>query len=140
MLTPAQFKGNQDNGTLRRFTTLDFEVYYADTTVMDYAPPAIWKVDGLVFMNAAHFWVVAQDSSGIQRVVMVYTQDGMNWQSADLINTSQDHWETTLPAAKGQFIYFVQVVDGAGNVTVTANKGLFFEPARHDVYLPVVMR
>jgi hypothetical protein len=31
-------------------------------------------------------------------------------------------------------------VDGAGNVTVTSNKGLYFEPSRREVYLPLVLR
>jgi hypothetical protein len=32
------------------------------------------------------------------------------------------------------------VVDGAGNVTVTSNKGLFFEPTRNEVHLPLIVR
>jgi hypothetical protein len=45
-----------------------------------------------------------------------------------------------LTGLTGQFIYLVQAVDGAGNVTITSNKGLFFEPERHQIYLPIVMR
>jgi hypothetical protein len=32
------------------------------------------------------------------------------------------------------------VVDGAGNVTVSANKGLFFEPTRNEIFLPLLVR
>jgi hypothetical protein len=74
-------------------------------------------------------------------VVMVYTQDGSTWHSRDLdYDPFEDRWETHLTGLVDRFIYFVQVVDGAGNVTVTSNKGLFFEPTRNDIYLPLVMR
>jgi hypothetical protein len=72
---------------------------------------------------------------------MAYTQDGNLWQSRELNYVPfQDHWETHFAALGGQFIYFIQVVDGAGNVTVTSNKGLFFEPKRPGIYLPLVLR
>jgi hypothetical protein len=32
------------------------------------------------------------------------------------------------------------VVDGAGNVTATSNKGLFFEPTRNEINSPPVVR
>ena len=91
--------------------------------------------------NEADFRVSAEDTSGIQRVVMVYTRDGSEWGSHDLsYNTDRDLWETHLTELVDQFIYFVQVVDGAGNVTVTSNKGLFFEPKRYAIYLPLILR
>jgi hypothetical protein len=97
-------------------------------------------VESVAFKNEADFWVSAQDTSGIQRVVMVYTQDGGTWQSRVLDRVAPDRWETHLTGLADRFIYFVQVVDGAGNVTVTSNKGLFFEPTRNDIYLPLVMK
>jgi hypothetical protein len=140
VVVPAQFQGDQDGGTLRRFTTLEFQVVYTDATSTDFAPPVVWTVEGAAFKNAADFWVSAQDTSGIQRVVMVYTQDGSHWQSHDLNGVAPDRWETHLTGLVDRLIYFVQVVDGAGNVTVTSNKGLFFEPTRNEIYLPLVMK
>ncbi len=117
------------------------QVYYTDTAVTDFAPPAVWQVESFAFMGQADYWVTAQDTSGIQQVLMVFTQDGSHWNSVDLAYSSErDRWEKHLTGVTGQFTYFVQVVDGAGNVTVTSNKGLFFEPTRHQIYLPVVMR
>jgi hypothetical protein len=141
VVVPAQFHGDQDSGTLRRFTVLEFQVYYTDTASTDFAPPAIWTVEGVALKDEADFWVSAEDTSGIQRVVMVHTRDGSHWQSRDLeYDTNRDRWETHLAGLADQFIYFIQVVDGAGNVTVTSNKGLFFEPTRNEVYLPLVLR
>jgi hypothetical protein len=46
-----------------------------------------------------------------------------------------------LTGLAGPFTYLMQVVDGAGNVTTTSNKGLLFQPAiRYQVYLPVIMQ
>ena len=52
---------------------------------------------------------------------------------------ARNRWELHLADLTGQLSYFVQAVDGAGNVTVTANKGLFFTPTR-TLYLPLIMR
>jgi hypothetical protein len=85
--------------------------------------------------------VHAEDTSGVQRVLMVYTLDGIVWRSRDLAcNEQEDRWGTHFSGLSDEFIYFVQAVDGAGNVTVSSNKGLFFEPIRPMVYLPLVMR
>jgi hypothetical protein len=141
VVVPAQFQGDRDSGKLRRFTALEFEVYYTDTASIDFSPPIVWTVEGSALGAEADFQVDAEDTSGIQRVVMAYTQDGSQWQIRDLDYAPlQDRWERHFTGLADQFIYFVQVVDGAGNVTVTSNKGLFFEPTRHQLYLPLVMR
>jgi len=140
-VVPAQFQGNQDSGTLRRFTALQFQVHYADSFNTDFSSPVVWMVTGVAVGNQADLRVTAQDSSGVERVLIVYTQTGTNWVSRDLAyNPTLDRWETHLTGLAGPFFYFVQAVDGAGNVTVTSNKGLFFEPIRHNVYLPLVVR
>ena len=71
---------------------------------------------------------------------MAYTHDGNQWLSRNLAyNAAMDRWETHFDDLSGQLIYFVQAVDGAGNVTVTANKGLFFRPT-YNLLLPLVIR
>jgi hypothetical protein len=140
-VVPAQFRGNQDSGTLRRFTQLTLQVYYTGTASGDFAPPVVWKVDSVALESDADFWVTAEDPSGIQQVLMVYTEDGSHWYSRDLgYSPSRGRWETSFTGLADDFIYFVQVVDGNGNVTVTSNKGLFFEPTRHEIYLPLLAR
>jgi hypothetical protein len=117
-------------------------VYYTDTTSIDFAPPIIWAAESLSFGGETNFGVITQDSSGIQRVLMAYTENGTDWQTQDFEPNPflEDRWETRMTNTGDQFIYFIQVVDGAGNVTVTANKGLFFRPTRNDVYLPMITR
>ena len=118
-----------------------FQVYYADSFNTDFSSPVVWMVTGVAVGNQADLKVTAQDSSGVERVLMVYTQTGTNWVSRDLAyNPTLDRWETRLTGLAGPFFYFVQAVDSAGNVTVTSNKGLWFEPIRHQVYLPLVVR
>jgi hypothetical protein len=142
VIVPAQFQGYEGSGALRRFTSLQFQVYYAESSDDDFTVPTVWKVESQVTGSGVDFWVTTEDDSGIQRVVIAYTEEGSDqWQSHDLeYDSSQDQWEGQLGGLSGKFVYFVQVVDGAGNVTTTSNKGLFFEPARHTIYLPVVMK
>ena len=40
---------------------------------------------------------------------------------------------------ESQVVFFIQAVDTAGNVTVSGNKGHYFEPEGTDVYLPVIL-
>jgi hypothetical protein len=141
VVVPTQFRGNEISGTLRRFDGLAFEVYYTDTVAVDYTPPIIWEVRSVALEDEADLTVHAEDTSGVQRVVMAYTLDGMAWRSRDLTYYEQeDRWRTHFNGLSDEFIYFVQAVDGAGNVTVTSNKGMFFEPTRPTVYLPLVLR
>jgi hypothetical protein len=72
---------------------------------------------------------------------MLYTEDGSQWQSVDLNHVSlQDRWEVEINGLCGQVVYLIQVIDGAGNVTVTSNKGAYFEPGPSEIYLPLVLR
>ena len=103
--------------------------------------PSIWEADSLVFQGVATFKVLAQDDSGIERVVVTYSQDGLNWQSADLTyNSLTGRWEGSLPGVSKEANYFVQAVDKAGNVGMSANKGLFFRPEEHLAFLPLIMK
>jgi hypothetical protein len=141
VLVPAQFQGDQDSGTLRRFTQLEFEVYYTDTVSADFSSPVVWAVESKEYENEADFWVTTEDTSGIQRVVMAYTQDGVIWKIQDLAPDPSEErlWSTHMAGLSDQFVYFIQVVDGAGNVKVTSNKGLLFEPIEINVYLPLTL-
>jgi len=141
VIVPAQFQGYEGGGTLRRFNELQFTVYYADDDNDDFTPPTVWKVEGEGSEGEADFWVTAEDDSDIQRVLMAYTNDSDQWQSRDLsYNGSQDRWETHFSGLSGRFVYFVQVVDGAGNVTVTSNKGLYFSAPWYEIYMPIIFR
>jgi hypothetical protein len=104
-------------------------------------PPTVWAVEDETSGSEATFSVLAEDASGVQRVVIAYTTDGTAWRSADLAYVPQrDRWEIDFGGMSGQFRCFFQVVDGAGNVAVTVNKGLYFEPPERGVYLPLLLK
>jgi hypothetical protein len=139
VITPAQFQGSQNMGELRRFTELTFTVAYSDG--LDFTPPAIWHVSSGLVAETTSFEVSAGDASGIERVLVTYSADGQHWQSTDLAYRAYtDLWEGSLTGLTAETSYFVQVMDGAGNVTASDNKGQYFTPERHEIYLPVVLR
>jgi len=141
VVVPAQYYGNEASGVERLFGQMDFTVYYAWEGEDDFLAPDIWQVEGLIFRDTATFQVQAEDDSGVERVVVTYSQDGGQWQSADLTYDSLSGlWGGELVGLSGEVSYFIQAVDGAGNVSLSANKGLFFEPEERNVYLPLVLR
>ena len=143
VVVPAQFRGNQNEGLQRRFTQMHFAVTYSDSD--DWMPPAIWQAKGELKDDALHLSVAAGDASGVERVLVTYTDTGAtsdeaNWESLDLVyNEYAERWEGALFGLSGQTVFFVQAVDTAGNVTVSGNKGHYFEPERSSVYLPVIL-
>ncbi|RLC62322.1 MAG: hypothetical protein DRI48_09690 [Chloroflexi bacterium] len=120
---------------------MNFDVYYAAQDQTDFTPPAIWEVEGLIQEDRAAFRVLAQDDAGVERVVVSYSTDGESWHSLDLAyDGDSGYWQGQLSGLSGKVRYFVQAVDRAGNVSMSTNKGLFFEPEEHTIYLPLVLR
>jgi hypothetical protein len=141
VVLPGQYRGDEKEGTERLFEELAFEVYYAPESEEDFLAPSIWEVAGTAAEGGATFQVMAQDGSGVERVVVGYSEDGEQWHTIDLSPNSQSgYWEGDLAGLSGEISYSIQVVDGAGNVSLSANKGLFFALEKHDIYLPVVLR
>lgn len=86
--------------------------------------------------------VGAEDISGILSGLVTYTDGGGEWHSADLAYApALAKWVAEIPAALSTR-YFVQMVDGAGNVTVADNKGRYYAVAFAGVkrYLPAMAR
>ena len=82
----------------------------------------------------------ADDRSGIVRVVVTIDRGGV-WQSYDLTyDPSLDRWTGEIDGLTGRVNYFVQVVDSAGNIALSENKGAFFEPIDYSAYLPIVLK
>jgi hypothetical protein len=141
VVVPAQYQGTEQSGTEKLFQKMEFDVYYAHEQEDDFVVPDILKVEALTVQDATSFQVEVEDESGVERVVVTYAEDGEHWQSQDLIYDSlSGTWKGGLIGLSGEVSYFVQAVDGAGNVSMTANKGFFFEPTRLEVYLPLVLR
>ena len=65
------------------------------------------------------------DGTGVQRVLVQYF-DGTAWNAIEMFpaNSTRTEWSGGLAQATAtDGVFFVQAVDGAGNVAVTANKG-----------------
>jgi hypothetical protein len=138
-IVPAQFLS--ESQTERLYTNLTLRVYYTDST--DYTPPAIWSVESDGWGGTAIFSVDASDDeSGIADVWFTYSQGDGQWQTAAMIrNNVSGLWEYTLNLGTAVDVrYVVQVVDGAGNVTYSSNKGLYFAAEAKKLYMPLVFR
>ena len=129
----------------RLYSAMELDLYYSLST--DQAPPTVTVVGGLYnrATGQVNVKVGATDPAGVQRAVATHTQGDGSWDSVELsFDTSLHKWTGSFSGDTGSR-YFVQVVDGAGNVAKMTNKGLYFTPAvdpapTGSVYLPLVMR
>jgi len=69
--------------------------------------------------------VQAGDPSGLYTIMVAYTTGDGYWHNVELVPTTGDTWQGTLPIS-GNLSFFVQVVDMAGNVAVDDNYGLYY--------------
>jgi hypothetical protein len=69
--------------------------------------------------------VTTSDTSGIHRVLVTYTGGQGAWNSFDLEAIDDDTWQGSL-TFRGTLEYFVQIVDGTGNVAVEDNDGSYY--------------
>jgi len=155
VVTPAHFKLNEasaDRGTLRRFDSLKFRLFYSDyvesnpdgTNPALSAAPSIVRVSGTPAGDAVDFQmrVVGNPAAGIQEVWVTYTaiQGSFynQWQSLDLAQNPLDStlWEgkLTLPedVLPGDVRYVVQSANGVGLVAFDTNQGAFHTPRFED--------
>jgi hypothetical protein len=113
----------QGVGVQRTFDAATVDVQYSDSD--DFAPPAVGAVEGILSSDGpqADFTVRADDPSGIRTVLVMWRTTG-DYQPLTLTQ-SGGTWRGTadLPAGTESFEYFVQVVDGAGNVATASSKG-----------------
>jgi hypothetical protein len=117
-------------GTERLYDRLTFDVYYGRDTA-EFQPPIITEVSGGVSANpGVSFTVGAVDEdSTVVRVVVTYTEitdnlDG-EWLSVDLTyNAESGLWEGSV-STQNPIQFFVQALDGSGNVGIFAGYGYF---------------
>jgi hypothetical protein len=133
----GQYRAN--DRTERLYDRLAFDLYYS--TSPDRFAPAISLVSAAAEGMVARVKVAASDPSGVYRVVVAYTAGGGSWASADLAYDSAMHkWIGNVPVGA---TWFVQAVDGVGNVAVAHNKGAYYtaQPAGgYKRYLPTILR
>jgi len=135
VVVPGQYNGR--TSTERLYKEMTLGVYYSYSS--DFTPPAIVRVEARQFQDQASFAVFPRDDSGIHRVLVTWS-DGSGWQSFDLSPSPLGGWRGSLSGLRGEVTFFIQVVDRAGNVTVSSNKGAFFEPEVSRIFLPLVMK
>jgi hypothetical protein len=149
MLVTVLGQYNSDTGAERVYDDMSFGTYYSDSP--DTELPTISHVDGVLdeAAGAGAIKVAASDASGVIRVVVAYTEGQGGWRSGDLtFDEGMGRWTGTITGTQ-QTRYFVQVVDGAGNVAVDDNKGRyhplwkplpFVADAANPAYLPLVVK
>jgi len=121
--TAGQYNPNLAADQQRIFTAMNFEVY-AHANATDFTAPTIASVTSAVQGSAATITVQADDPSGIETVVVAYTDGKGAWQSVSLTQSGAA-WTGSIPAA-GPTEFFVQAVDKAGNVAVDERDGAYY--------------
>jgi len=137
MLLGQYHPGSQ---TERLYDRLSFDVYY-HTSANDWTAPAITGMSSSLGADAATITVQASDASGIHAVVIAYTDGTGEWSSVSLAQ-SGGAWTGSFPA-NANTGFFVQAVDGAGNVAVDDHQGSYYQPGDHleyRLFLPLILR
>jgi hypothetical protein len=131
----AQYRGSADNGVLRLFTSLTYEVFYSQSA--DWDPPVIQSVTSTLTTTGVEVSAaLAPAGDDVHQVLATYTAGDGSWRSHPLTwNAASGRWLGQLPRTTGAFL--VQAVDGAGNVAVDTNEGRYYTIGRS--YLPLVM-
>lgn len=138
VLTPEQYRPlDKQTGVLRQLEAITYTLYYSNHA--DSLPPSVWSVQASMGRDdaTAELSIDATDFSDVIRVAVTYTDGNGRWRTNDLTRNAEDRWIGTLPAIRG-LEYFVQAVDGAGNVGVNDNKGRYFALRQPQVMLPLV--
>jgi hypothetical protein len=130
---------NPESQTERLYDKLSFDVYY-HTSSDDWTPPSVTSIGSELQMGSVAILVEGEDESGIEAVVVAYTEDKGAWESISLTE-STGTWSGSFPADEN-VQFFVQVVDKAGNVTISDHAGRYFRPGEglsNVIYLPLVL-
>jgi hypothetical protein len=142
---------DSETGAQRVFDQMSFDTYYSSSP--DRSLADIQHVDAVLDTQTGQgiFKVEATDDSSISRVVIAYTLGTGAWSSQDLVyDTVTAKWTGTITATANTR-YFVQVVDGAGNIAIDDNKGRYHpllpplplaegRSLEQRIYLPIMMR
>ena len=133
-------------GTQRIYQDLEFDVVYAPAS-NEFLLPIIHSVKAQVSSNQGVSVIVQVEdpqtvdieSSGIAEVTITYTEKegGSSWQSINLtmIDSSSGLWSGIINGI-GDIDFFVQAVDGSGNVGMFAGNG-YFSPVAVEVNGPI---
>jgi hypothetical protein len=138
VVLPGQYRSTTvDTGTERLFDLMSYTLYYSNLT--DLVPPSIWNIHAVGQESTGQVSVEVTDLSDVTRVGVSYTLGESTWTTVDLSQNTDNpnQWIGTIP--NGETIeWFVQAVDGAGNVAISDNKGAYFGTIDLGVWLPII--
>jgi hypothetical protein len=152
VLSPGQFSGDSDDGSVRLYSQMSLSALYSDSP--DVTPPAVRHVDGVLDPAAETglIKVETDDPAGVQRVVVAFTRGDGVWRSQDLpYDPARLKATGVITDVTAGVRYFVQVADAAGNVAVADNKGRYYallpplplasgQGIGRHLYLPIVQK
>lgn len=119
VLAAGQFTDESSTQTL--FTRIAGKVLRSGST--DFDPPTMTNVEARVAGGTGTVQAVATTGDVVRGVALVRLDDSATWRLVELSGSGQ-RWTGTLPVGSGRTItYVVQLVDAAGNVGVSTNKG-----------------
>lgn len=126
VFSPSQYLAQTAvTGTARLYDGLQLQVLYAPVSITDFFPPTIQQVQVITSVQGISFTVTVTDMSGVAQVLVTYDNSQGDWQSAALTNSYPGVWQGIIhPTNMKQA--FIQAVDSAGNVSISANKGYYF--------------
>jgi hypothetical protein len=114
-------------GVQRLFGTQSGMVLYAAPSATDFDPPTFGPVSvSSPTTSTVGFAVDVNDNSGVdgvKRVLALYRDASGSWKSIDLSHVAgNSRWSGAGPLTGTSVEWFIQAVDGSGNVGVTSNK------------------
>jgi len=126
-IVPGQFEATRTDGsgTQRLYKRVDAQVYRSGSG--DWDPPTMGEVDGEVSGGQAVFSVHTPDTD-VTRGVVLYRDEHEPtiWKRTELVSVGGGVWRGSGPVASGATrveAFVVQLLDAAGNVGTTSNKG-----------------
>jgi nucleoid-associated protein YgaU len=119
-----------DGETQRLFDEFEARVYYAPGETDDFTPPHIALVGASIIGAQVSFRV--DTDADAERVLVLYHDELAptgEWGAADLVRQPDGPWSGGGPVTPGATLaeYLVQVVDAAGNTSVSTFKGEFYD-------------
>ena len=139
VVVPAQFDSENANEQQLLVDSLTLRTYYAKDTSEDFVRPQFGDVSANFDTGDILFRASITDpdvtveenlvrrtvpGTGVKRMLAQYLDNGV-WKAVEMFpaNATRTEWSGGLRTTNNSGVFFVQAVDGAGNVAVTANKG-----------------
>jgi len=131
---------SEQTGSERKIVSILFEMRMSNSN--DASPPLITLAEAVGINGSFTVTVETEDGgSGVQEVWVVYEYRVGQWRSTQLaLDTESGLWTGRITSTLPEFDFFIQSIDGAGNVSTGSNKGLYFMATPEKIYLSVVLK